>query len=222
MTLITQLGWRLYSLLHLALQPHAFFAQLYALDWYQAMLRDWVAWLQPERESHILEVGCSSGGFSATLAMQGHRVSALDRSTRAIRFAQQHHVSDQLTFVSADALQLPWRSAQFDLTLAASLVNVVDSPLELVTEMRRVTKVNGSVSCLFPTPDMHRDAAKTFVRASGLRGFSANALMLWAGVAHKFAVTELEQMFRDAGLVNVHHTTLLQGMVAAVTGTKTS
>ncbi len=214
-------GWRLYNLLRLAIQPHAFFNQLYGLNWYQAMLRDWYTWLQPAADTRILEVGCSSGGFSAAIARYGHRVTGLDRSTRAIRYARRHHVSDHLQFVIGDALHLPWSSQQFNLTLAASLLNVVDSSQTLLREMRRVTTANGSVSCLFPTPEMHRVTVNEFIQTRGLLGFSASTLLLWADAARKLRTEEVTQLFISAGFINIHTCTLLQGMVAGVRGTVT-
>ena len=219
MTTLSRLGWRVYSRVRLALHPHAFFNQLYRLDWYQTMLGDWLTWLDPPTGSHVLELGCSSGGFSASLGQRGYRVTGMDRSTRAIQYAQQHHATAHSAYLVGDALQLPWQTPSFTVTLAASLLNVVDAPQNLIKEMARVTTADGIVSCLFPTPAMHTVTAEQFIQAHGLSGFSANALSLWASAANKLEVTEITSLFQATGLSNIHTATFLDGMVAGVRAT---
>lgn len=211
-----RLGWRVYSLMQLALRPHAFFHQLYDLDWYQAMLHEWRTWLNLSPASHLLELGCSSGGFSASLAQCGFTVTATDRSARAIRYAQRHHRSAQLSFVIGDALQLPWLARTFHATLASSLLNVVDEPQQLVSEMARVTTADGIVSCLFPTPTMQVDTAEQYIQSHDLSGFSATALALWASAANKLPATDVIAWFEAAGMTDIHATSFLDGMVGGV------
>jgi ubiquinone/menaquinone biosynthesis C-methylase UbiE len=210
--------WRLYCLGRLALHPHLFFNKLYALDWYRKTLEDWLAWLQPPAASHLLELGCSTGGFSAALAQRGYRVTGVDRSRRAIRYARRHRQTAHLQFILGDALQLPAAIQVFHYTLAASLLNVVPEPEALLREMARVTTAGGIVSCLFPTPAMTRAQVAQYIARHRLTGFSAAALSLWADAATKLEPTTVMQHFRDAGLKDIQTTTLLQDMVGAVSG----
>jgi ubiquinone/menaquinone biosynthesis C-methylase UbiE len=207
--------WRAYSRILLALQPALFFQQLYGLDWYRHMLDDWFTWLGPSADSRILEAGCSSGGFSARMAQHGCYVTGVDRSVRAIRYAQRHQAGERLQFVIGDALQLPLQQ-QYHYSLAASLLNVVDTPRQLISELTRLTAANGVVSCLFPTLTMQRDAAQRYIDTQQLNGFAASALLLWARLAHKLDPAEVIQLFRDAGLNEVRSISLLEGMVAGV------
>lgn len=216
-TSVSRFTWRMYSLTRLALQPHVFFKQLYALDWYRDTLQDWLTWLHPPTGSRILEVGCNTGSLALDLAQRGYRVVGVDRSARAIRHArrQQHH--DQLQFITGDALHLP-PLPYFSYSLAASLLNVVDDPSALLTEMIRVTHAHGVVSCLFPTQAMTPDAARHFIQAHRLTGFSAQALLLWASLALKLEAATVMDLFTAANLTDVHCATFLQGMVGAVRG----
>lgn len=215
---ITQLGWRLTSLAQLQRRPHAFFERLYALPWYAETMRHWLRWLQVPTASRILELGCSSGRLAAELAAHGHSVVGVDRSAHAIRAARRRQLHAHLHYLTADALHLPFAHPQFDYSLAASLLNVVADPGALLSEMRRVSVAASVVSCLFPTPAMQPDSAREFIHAQALHGFSADALLLWAQLANKLASADVVEAFRCAGLIEIQHTTFLQGMVTGVRG----
>ena len=217
---LSQYAWRLTSITQLAIQSHGFFDRLYRLPWYGACLRDWQQWLEPKPNSHILDVGCSSGGLSAELAERGHRVVAIDRSARAIRYARRHHGHSSVDYMTGDALRLPPHLGAMNYTLAASLLNVVQEPAQLVAEMARVTTAGGIVSCLFPSPNMHHEAARDFIREHALTGFSATAMSLWTEFANKLEPVTVMELFRRAGLTDVARRDLLQGMVTAVSGRK--
>jgi ubiquinone/menaquinone biosynthesis C-methylase UbiE len=215
---IPRLHWRLYCLLRLMFASHRFFNELYALSWYQRMLLDWVSWLAPAPYSRILEVGCSTGGLAAQLGQEGFEVTGVDRSIRAIEFARRHRQATRLDFIVADALRLPMPESVFDLTLAASLLNLVDTPLQLLAQMARVTVVNGTISCLFPTPAMQTTSATKFIEANSLHGFSAETLYLWAKYARKLEPDEVIEQLHDCGLSNVQTLQLLHGMVCGIRG----
>ena len=219
-TLLSQFGWRMYSRARLAIHPHIFFKQLYALDWYQQTLVAWLSWLNPDNGSRILEVGCSTGAFAAELVQQGYHVTGVDRSARAIHYARRQHQYDSLQFEIGDALQLPAPLRDFSYTLAASLLNVVNEQAQLLAEMARVTATNGIVSCLFPTPAMTPAAASEFIQSHGLTGFSAHALLLWARLALKLEPSTVMDQFTSAQLTNLHSSTFLQGMLCGVSGRK--
>ena len=213
---LANLAWRVSSLIHLALYPPGFFERLYNLAWYRQTLADWLAWLAPPPGARLLEVGCSSGGFSMDLARRDYVVTGVDRSWRAIRHAKRRRASADVGFVFGDALQLPLPSSSYDYTLAASLLNVVNEPLALLAEMARVTTGNGVVSVLFPTSTMQRDNANRFIQTRGLRGFSVAALRLWADFANKLDINAVCDLFQRAGLGTPHSTTLFDGMLGAV------
>ena len=215
LTNVSHFAWRTYSKVLLTLQPAQFFQRLYGLDWYRNVLDDWLTWLSPSAGSRILDAGCSSGDFSASLAQHGYCVTGVDRSARAIRYAQRHQVYENLHFVIADALHLPLQQ-KYHYSLAASLLNVVDTPNQLISELARLTAENGVVSCLFPTPAMQWETAKNYFDAYHLQGFSAVALGLWARLAKKLDPSVVMQQFCDAGLIDVRTVSLLEGMVAGV------
>jgi len=92
----------------------------------------------------ILEVGCGSGGVLARLVSLGadphrlHGIDLLEHSAAAARSAVP-----EATIVVADASQLPYADATFDLTYQATPLSSMTSPLmraAVAAEMQRVTR----------------------------------------------------------------------------------
>lgn len=218
--MITQLAWRAYSLANLALRPQVFFSKLTELDWYHNMLIAWVDWTKPQPGSHLLELGCSGGALCRAMVARECSVVGLDRSARAVKHARRASECANLDFVIGNALCPPFPESCFDCTLAASLLNVVSARETLISEMARITAVNGVVSLLFPTPYMQRDTAYSFIRNNGLSGFSADAILLWATNASKLLPSEATSLLAGAQLVDIRGASLLDGMVHAIAGRK--
>jgi ubiquinone/menaquinone biosynthesis C-methylase UbiE len=216
--MIPKLGWRVYSLVSLALRPHVFFAELAALDWYLDTLRAWTSWLSPKPASTVLEVGCSTGALAYELANLDHTVVGLDRSAVAIRYARSAGNRANPTFMIGNACDLPLQGECFDCTLAASLLNIVADPAQVIAEMARVTVPNGIVSCLFPTPYMDAGSARQFIRKHALTGFPAEAISLWAARAPKLEPSDAIQLLISAQLIETSRAYLLDGMVCAISG----
>jgi len=216
----SRLGWRIYSLAFLALRPYAFFAELAALDWYRDTLRAWTSGINPDPGSTVLEVGCSTGALAHNLANRGYTVVGLDRSAGAIRRALRTGKSANPTFMIGNAHNLPFQNERFDYTLAASLLNIVTDPPQLIAEMARVTAPRGIVSCLFPTRQMDADSARVFIRKNALTGFSAEALSLWAARAPKMEPVNATQLLVSAQLTEITCAHFLDGMVCAISARK--
>lgn len=214
--MMSEFGWRVYSLASLALRPHVFFAELAELAWYRDTLRAWTAWINPKPGGSVLDVGCSTGALARDLANGGYSVVGLDRSAAAIRYARRTEELPNPTFMVGNALNLPFENGRFDYTLAASLLNIVTNPLQLIAEMARVTAPNGIVSCLFPTRQMDAGTARAFIRKNGLSGFSAYALSLWAARAPKLEPADATHLLVSAPLTEITRAHFLDGMVCAI------
>ena len=98
-----------------------------------------------------LDLAAGTGTSGEPIAQEGATVIATDLSFGMLLVGKQRRPS--LSFVAADALQLPYADASFDaITISFGLRNVEDTQAAL-TEMRRVTKSGGTlVVCEFSTP----------------------------------------------------------------------
>lgn len=179
------------------------------------MLEQWVApILTPNAK--VLEVGCAGGDFSRSLAERSMRVSAVDRSSQMLVKAQQ--MPSPVQFNQADATRLPFPDQHFDVVLAASLINVVDSPRAVLAEMRRVCREGGTVSVLVPSQSFSDADAKRYLEAEQLTGFSRAAFLTWNRLGRKMDADVLHSYFKDCGMTNITTRNLLGGMVVAICG----
>ena len=203
------------QLIWLMKSPPALFSRLFGLPWYRGMLEQWVAPVLIPNAA-VLEVGCAAGDFSRALSERGMQVWGVDLSSKMLAKAQQ--VSSRVQFQRADATSLPFPDKSFDVVLAASLINVVDSPRAVLAEMRRVCAEGGVVSVLAPVLSFLDTDAKRYIEAEHLTGLSGAAFSAWHHLARKMDAEILQGHFIDCGLTDVLTETLLGGMVVAVTG----
>jgi ubiquinone/menaquinone biosynthesis C-methylase UbiE len=127
-------------------------------DW-EDQAENWLAWartpghdvywhyrdaffaLVPPAGSATLEVGCGEGRVARDLAAQGHRVTGVDASPTLLAAAAAAHAGGR--YLVADAADLPFDDASFDLVVAySSLMDVQDMP-GAVREVARVLKPAG-------------------------------------------------------------------------------
>jgi demethylmenaquinone methyltransferase / 2-methoxy-6-polyprenyl-1,4-benzoquinol methylase len=107
--------------------------------------------VDPQPGQLILDVAAGTGTSSEPFAQRGAIVIPTDLSFGMLLVGKQRR--PRLSFVAADALQLPYADASFDaVTISFGLRNVED-PATALSEMRRVIKPSGTlVVCEFSTP----------------------------------------------------------------------
>lgn len=117
----------------------------------RAWRREVVQAVAPRPGQLILDVAAGTGTSSEPFAERGATVIPTDLSLGMLLIGKQRRPA--LSFVAADALQLPYADASFDaVTISFGLRNVEDAAAAL-TEMRRVIKPGGAlVVCEFSTP----------------------------------------------------------------------
>ncbi|MFE6997301.1 class I SAM-dependent methyltransferase [Microbacterium sp. NPDC057659] len=98
----------------------------------------------PRRGERILDLGAGTASSSASLAESGADVVAADFSPGMLAEGERRHGDlPNLSFVEADATDLPFGDAEFDaVTMSYSLRNVQD-PKKAIAELFRVTKPGG-------------------------------------------------------------------------------
>ena len=117
----------------------------------RAWRREVVQAVAPRPGQLILDVAAGTGTSSEPFAERGATVIPTDLSLGMLLIGKQRRPG--LSFVAADALQLPYADASFDaVTISFGLRNVEDTAAAL-REMRRVIKPGGAlVVCEFSTP----------------------------------------------------------------------
>jgi ubiquinone/menaquinone biosynthesis C-methylase UbiE len=110
------------------------------------------------RGRRALDAGAGSGAAGDALRVAGARVVAVDLEVDMAR-----HGLAAGPAVAADVTALSFRDSRFDLAVAAFVVNHLEHPVAGLAELRRVTRLGGTVLVsVFATA---RSAAKTAVDA---------------------------------------------------------
>ena len=193
--------------------PPALFSRLFGLSWYRETFEQWIEPIQ-KTGSKILEVGCAGGDLSRLLAVRGMQVWAVDKSPVMLKEAQS--ATNAVHFKQADVSHLPFENQFFDSVLAASLLNVVNSPLEALTEMRRVCRPGGVISVLVPNQQFSDKDAMAYLEEKQLIGFSRAAFLTWHRLAKKMDAETVQRYFQNCGMEKTTTRFLLGGMVVVV------
>jgi ubiquinone/menaquinone biosynthesis C-methylase UbiE len=107
--------------------------------------RAFIDFLAVPANGRVLEVGSGLGLLASEVARaaEGVRVSGLERSAEQIAAAVRH---GRVTYVRGDAHHLDFRDGAFDLAYARYVLEHVADPLQVVREMRRVTRIGGRIA----------------------------------------------------------------------------
>lgn len=93
----------------------------------------------------VLDIGCGDGYGSSKLAALGYEVVGLDISQEMIRKAQEHTTSN-LSFVCADARDLPFAKQSFQAIMAINVMEWTDSPREMLLAWKSYVKPDGMLA----------------------------------------------------------------------------
>lgn len=178
----------------------------------------------PSAHSNAIDIGCGTGGL--TLQLRARQVYAIgvDRSLAMLAYAKANAAKLGMRdiFQQADATTLPFKAETYELALAASLINVVQDPVAVLKEMRRVVRTNGAVSVLVPANAMTPTRVRHYCKAHGIKRLDAALFELWAKHAPKMEQTEAIALARAAGLEDLASRDYIGGMAFAITGIKRS
>lgn len=186
--------------------------------------------LDPHPGDKVLDLAAGTGTSSAAIAHEGATVVAADFSPGMIAVGQKKYGHlNRVSFVEADATQLPFADDEFDLTtISFGLRNVV-RPRRALEEMLRVTRPGGRiVICEFSTPanpamrtayDLYLNKvmpALTKVVSSNPASYEYlnDSIHAWPNQR------TLASWLREAGWTDVHYRNLTGGIVALHRATK--
>ena len=91
----------------------------------------------------VLDVGCGAGFLSNRMARAGHRVVGIDISQESLKVAQRHDHTETVRYELADAYNLPFPDASFDVVTAMDFLEHVEDPGRAIAEASRVLRPGG-------------------------------------------------------------------------------
>jgi len=98
-------------------------------------------WATPGPGDRALDVGCGTGHFSLMLAEAGAEVTGCDASKAMLTQARLKH--PELRWHLADARELPYADASWDLVFSVTMLEFIDEPVRALDEMWRVLRPGG-------------------------------------------------------------------------------
>lgn len=165
-------------------EPIDFFF-LRRLEWH--VLRSYLA---PLYGDSVCDVACGSGAWTQRLAGEASLVVGVDLDRAAIDEASRRWASEQVRFVCADALYLPFANASFDKVLCmCSLEHFVDDSRAL-SEIARILKPGGVCAM----------SADSLSHPQGLSGELLDRYVKRHAILHRYLRADLEHLAADAGL----------------------
>jgi SAM-dependent methyltransferase len=98
--------------------------------------------LQPAHAGErLLDVGCGTGHWSSFFAEMGYQVTGIDISPNMVQAARA--AAQECSFRVADACQLPFPDASFDVLASMATLEFIPAPADAIREMVRCAKPGG-------------------------------------------------------------------------------
>jgi SAM-dependent methyltransferase len=163
--------------------------------------------LVPPPAGRTLEVGCGEGRVARDLVTRGHAVTAVDASPTLVASAAARDLS--ATYLVADARDLPFDDASFDLVVAYNVLMDVEDMAGAVGEAARVLTRAGRLCACVTHPATDAGAWRPARDADdhdylGGRPFALDderdgLRMRWDG--HRYSLDDYSRALEEAGLL---------------------
>lgn len=184
-----------------------------------ALTMQQLRWANITRGQSVLDLGCAAGTTTRLIAkLVGNQGKAIgvDLSEERLSEAKSYSLSlPQIAYRLGKAEEIPAGEGEFDVSWSRFLFEYLTSPTEVIREMKRVTKVNGTViisdldgNCLWHSPASPHfsDELNNAVDLLGQYGFDPFAGRRLYGLAHEAGLTDIEVDVRPyhciAGRIN--------------------
>ena len=116
--------------------------------WTRAVGAVFLDWLAIPAGRRWLDAGCGTGVFTELLLEKTApgQVVAIDPASAQILHAREKPVARLADFRVADAVQMPFDDASFDVVASALVINFIPEQARALAEMRRVVRPGGCVA----------------------------------------------------------------------------
>ena len=115
--------------------------------WSRAAAPVFLDWLAVRPGASWLDVGCGTGILAEALLglCAPESVHAIDPAAAQVAAAAHGPLAGRARFHVADAVQMPFADASFDVVASALVINFIPAPALALAEMRRVARAGGLI-----------------------------------------------------------------------------
>jgi len=124
---------------------------------YQQARYDWILKTAGDvRGKKVLDAGCGGGSLSYLLAKAGASVVGVEYDERGVAFARGNlasadpHKRLSYEFMQGSVYELPFPDTSFDLVVSCEVIEHLDKPEKMLSEIKRVLKLGGKVILTTP------------------------------------------------------------------------
>lgn len=149
-------------------------------------------------QDEVLECACGTGMLSVPVAGVCQNLTATDFSENMLKRARKNcRGIDNISFMQADIINLPFDDNSFDKVVAANVIHLLDEPMKALSELRRVCKNGGQL--IIPTYINRTKGGKT-------SGFAKTVGKAGADFKRQFTLESYKEFFSDAGFQKAEYT----------------
>jgi len=181
-------------------------AHRYTKEWHIPIAAEFAS----ARGLKVLEVGCGLGTDGAQFAEAGANYTGVDLTDAAVDLARKRFELFDLPgeFRTADAENLPFANASFDLVYSHGVLHHTPDTAEAVREIHRVLRPGGRAMVML----YHRGSYNYRVNISLLRRAGAQLLKSEAGIklAHRLTGEPLDSLQQHAALLKTEKESYLK------------
>ena len=176
----------------------------YVGRWSRLVAREFLAWLKAPAGLEGLDVGCGTGALAETVAERcaPKRLVGIDPSDSFLDFARQRLSNAGAELHQADAQNLPFATAEFDIVVSGLVLNFVPDQSRAAAEMTRVARPGGEVALYVWDYAAKMELMRHFWDAAVALDLSASGL----DEGRRFPICRpepLHQLFTEAGLTHI-------------------
>ena len=149
-------------------------------------------------QDEVLECACGTGVLSAPVAGVCKHLTATDFSVNMLKRARKNcRDIDNISFMQADIMHLPFDDNSFDKVVAANVIHLLDESIKALCELRSVCRSGGQL--IIPTYINRTKAGKT-------SGFAKTVGKAGADFKRQFTFDSYKKFFADAGFKKSEYT----------------
>jgi len=170
-----------------------------------------VDFINAKNDSKILDIATGTGKQAFAFARRGYDVIGVDLSEDIVKVANRRNIYENVTFIVADATNIPFKNNQFDVSCISFALH--DMPLSIgkkvLDEMVRVTKPKGKIAVVdhaLPKNKISRYLVYHFVKAKEGKNYI------------EFVKSDLQTLLRESEIKVEMELSVVLGAVRIVKG----